>query len=207
MLEAFIAGNDFHKATAARVYGVAYDEVTSEQRRNAKTVNFSITYGAGATNLSRQLGIPRTESTELIKNYFAQFQGLKNYMEETVEFARKHGYVQTLLGRKRTLRDINSRNGLARSTAERVAINTPIQGTAADMIKRAMIHISDAFKKEQVRSRLILQVHDELVFDVYQPELEQIKAIVAEKMQNAIGGLNVPILVEMGTGMNWLEAH
>ena len=207
MLEAFIAGNDFHKATAARVYGVAYDEVTSEQRRNAKTVNFSITYGAGATNLSRQLGIPRTESTELIKNYFTQFQGLKNYMEETVEFARKHGYVQTLLGRKRTLRDINSRNGLARSTAERVAINTPIQGTAADMIKRAMIHISDAFKKEQVRSRLILQVHDELVFDVYQPELEQIKAIVAEKMQNAIGGLNVPILVEMGTGMNWLEAH
>ncbi|HMS68739.1 MAG TPA: DNA polymerase I, partial [Saprospiraceae bacterium] len=143
MLEAFIAGNDFHKATAARVYGVAYDEVTSEQRRNAKTVNFSITYGAGATNLSRQLGIPRTESTELIKNYFTQFQGLKNYMEETVEFARKHGYVQTLLGRKRTLRDINSRNGLARSTAERVAINTPIQGTAADMIKRAMIHISD----------------------------------------------------------------
>ncbi|MFZ1786857.1 MAG: DNA polymerase I, partial [Saprospiraceae bacterium] len=168
MLEAFIAGNDFHKATAARVYGVAYDEVTSEQRRNAKTVNFSITYGAGATNLSRQLGIPRTESTELIKNYFTQFQGLKNYMEETVEFARKHGYVQTLLGRKRTLRDINSRNGLARSTAERVAINTPIQGTAADMIKRAMIHISDAYKKEQVRSRLILQVHDELVFDFYQ---------------------------------------
>lgn len=207
MLEAFIAGNDFHKATAARVYGVGYDEVTSTQRRNAKTVNFSITYGAGATNLSRQLAISRTEASDLIKNYFAQFQGLKNYMDETVEFARKNGYVQTMLGRKRVLRDINSRNALARSTAERVAINTPIQGTAADMIKKAMIHIHAEIRQRELKSRLILQVHDELVFDVYKPEMEELKSFVAEKMENAIGGLRVPILVEMGQGENWLEAH
>lgn len=207
MLEAFIAGNDFHKATAARVYGVAYDDVTSTQRRNAKTVNFSITYGAGATNLSRQLAISRTEAGDLIKNYFAQFQGLKNYMDETVEFARKNGYVQTMLGRKRVLRDINSRNALARSTAERVAVNTPIQGTAADMIKKAMIDIHAEIKKRALKSRLILQVHDELVFDVYQPELEELKSFLPPLMENAIPGLKVPILVEMGVGNNWLEAH
>ena len=207
MLDAFIAGNDFHKATAAKVYGVPYDEVTSEQRRNAKTVNFSITYGAGATNLSRQLGISRKDAQELIQSYFREFSGLKNYMDETVRMAREYGYVKTLLGRRRNLRDINSRNSLTASNAERVAINTPIQGTAADMIKIAMIHIHDAFKKHKFQSRMVLQVHDELVFDVYKPELEQVKVIIEDKMKNAIPDLKVPILVEMGTGNNWLEAH
>ncbi len=207
MLSAFIDGNDFHKATAAKVYGVGYDEVDSTQRRNAKTVNFSITYGAGATNLSRQLGIPRSEATDLIANYFKQFSGLKNYMDETVEFARENGYVQTLMGRKRVLRDINSRNALARTGAERIAINTPIQGTAADMIKKAMISVHAAFNERSFKSRLILQVHDELVFDVYKPELEEVKGVVKECMQNALPGLKVPILVDMGVGDNWLEAH
>jgi DNA polymerase I len=207
MLSAFIDGNDFHKATAAKVYGVGYDEVDSTQRRNAKTVNFSITYGAGATNLSRQLGIPRSEATDLIANYFKQFSGLKNYMDETVEFARENGYVQTLMGRKRVLRDINSRNALARTGAERIAINTPIQGTAADMIKKAMISVHAAFNERSFKSRLILQVHDELVFDVYKPELEEVKVVVKECMQNALPGLKVPILVDMGVGDNWLEAH
>ncbi|MEY3421968.1 MAG: hypothetical protein RIR48_2268, partial [Bacteroidota bacterium] len=207
MLDAFIAGNDFHKATAAKVYGVPYDEVTSEQRRNAKTVNFSITYGAGATNLSRQLGISRKEATELIQSYFREFSGLKNYMDETVRMAREFGYVKTLLGRRRNLRDINSRNSLTASNAERVAINTPIQGTAADMIKIAMINIHNEFKAQNLKSVMVLQVHDELVFDVYKPELENVKTIIGDKMKNAIPGLKVPILVEMGVGNNWLEAH
>lgn len=207
MLDAFIAGNDFHKATAAKVYSVAYDDVTSEQRRNAKTVNFSITYGAGATNLSRQLKISRKEATELIKSYFREFSGLKNYMDETVKQAREFGYVKTLLGRRRNLRDINSRNSLTASNAERVAINTPIQGTAADMIKIAMIDIHQTIKEKQLRSRMVLQVHDELVFDVYKPELETLKSIIQDKMKNAIPNLKVPILVEIGVGNNWLEAH
>lgn len=207
MLDAFIAGNDFHKATAAKVYGVPYDEVTPQQRRNAKTVNFSITYGAGATNLSRQLGISRKEATELIQSYFREFKGLKNYMDTTVNNAREYGYVKTMLGRRRNLRDINSRNSLTASNAERVAINTPIQGTAADMIKVAMIHIHQAFKVENLHSKMVLQVHDELVFDVFKPELEKVKSIVSDKMRQAIPGLKVPILVEMGVGTNWLEAH
>lgn len=207
MLDAFIAGNDFHKATAAKVYGVPYDEVTSDQRRNAKTVNFSITYGAGATNLSRQLGISRKEATELIQSYFREFSGLKNYMDETIRMAREYGYVKTLLGRRRNLRDINSRNSLTASNAERVAINTPIQGTAADMIKIAMINIHKEFKSQNLKSVMVLQVHDELVFDIYKPELETVKAIIGDKMRNAIPGLKVPILVEMGEGNNWLEAH
>lgn len=207
MLDAFVAGNDFHKATAAKVYSVPYEEVTAEQRRNAKTVNFSITYGAGATNLSRQLGISRKEATELIQSYFREFSGLKNYMDNTVNSAREYGYVKTLLGRRRNLRDINSRNALTASNAERIAINTPIQGTAADMIKIAMIDIHQAFKGQNLKSKMVLQVHDELVFDVYKPELEQVKLIVSDKMRNAIPGLKVPILVEMGVGNNWLEAH
>lgn len=207
MLEAFSTGNDFHKATAAKVYEVPFEEVTAEQRRNAKTVNFSIIYGAGSTNLSRQLGIKRGEAKDLIENYFKQFQGLKKYMDETVNFARENGYVITLLGRKRILRDINSRNGLARTNAERMAINTPIQGTAADMIKLAMIDIDKAMSKLDLKSKMILQVHDELVFDVYKPELEDLKKLIDDKMKNAIPELNVPIIVEMGTGDNWLEAH
>lgn len=207
MLEAFEAGNDFHRATAAKVYGVPYDEVSSEQRRNAKTVNFSITYGAGATNLSRQLSISRNEATELIRNYFKEFQGLKNYMDDTVKSARELGYVKTLLGRRRNLRDINSRNSLTASNAERMAINTPIQGTAADMIKIAMINIHSDIKEKNLKSKMILQVHDELVFDVHKSELDIIKEIITDRMKNAITGLRVPILIEIGVGKNWLEAH
>ncbi|MBT8219158.1 MAG: DNA polymerase I [Bacteroidia bacterium] len=207
MLDAFVKGQDIHAATASKVYGVPIEEVSSDQRRNAKTVNFSIIYGAGATNLSQQLGIPRKEATALIKAYFAQYNGLKLYMDKVVEEARENGYVSTLLGRRRYLRDINSRNGFIRSNAERLAINSPIQGSAADMIKVAMIDIHHAFQEENLKSKMILQVHDELVFDVYTPELERIKPIIEDKMKNAIPDLKVPILVSMDTGNNWLEAH
>jgi DNA polymerase-1 len=207
MLEAFQQGLDIHTATAAKVFGVDIDAVTPDQRRAAKTVNFSIIYGAGATNLSNQLGIKRAEAKEIIENYFKQYQGLKSYMDTTVEFARKNGYVETLMGRRRYLRDIDSRNGMARSMAERMAINTPIQGTAADLIKVAMIEIYHAMEEAQFRSRMILQVHDELVFDVHKDELEAIKPIIMDNMRNAIPGLKVPILVEMGIGQTWLEAH
>jgi DNA polymerase-1 len=207
MLEAFASGQDIHRATAARVYGVPFEEVTSDQRRNAKTVNFSIIYGAGATNLSRQLNIKRGEASDLIKQYFAQYQGLKDYMDKTVESARKTGYVKTLMGRRRYLRDINSRNNLDRSNAERVAINTPIQGSAADMIKLAMINIHKALAEGGYKTEMILQVHDELVFDVYKPELEKVRPLILDLMKNAIPTLKVPILVEAGTGEHWLEAH
>ncbi len=207
MLEAFKNGHDIHQATAAKVYEISLEEVSPEQRRNAKTVNFSIIYGAGATNLSRQLGIKRKEATELIQNYFKQYQGLKNYMDQQVEIARDKGYVETLLGRRRYLRDINSKNSLIRSHAERNAINTPIQGTAADMIKMAMIKIHQIFKEKNFKSKMILQVHDELVFDAHKDELEIIKPIIEENMKNAIPNLSVPILVGMDIGNNWLEAH
>ncbi len=207
MLESFQAGHDIHTATAAKVFGKKLEEVTADERRNAKTVNFSIIYGAGASNLSRQLNIKRTEAKELIDQYFSQYQGLKNYMDKTVEFARENGFVTTLMGRKRYIRDIDSRNSLIRSNAERMAINTPIQGTAADMIKVAMIHIHKAFKEKGFNTKMIMQVHDELVFDTPKDELEKVKPIIEEKMKNAIPNLKVPILVEMDTGENWLEAH
>ncbi len=207
MIEAFQKNQDIHRATAAKVYGVPYEEVTGEQRRNAKTVNFSIIYGAGATNVSQQLGIKRGEAKELIDNYFRQYNGLKNYMENTVESARETGFVKTLLGRRRYIRDIDSRNSLARSNAERVAINTPIQGTAADLIKVAMINIHQALIDKNLGTKMILQVHDELVFDVPTGELEIVKPIIHDLMTNAIPNLKVPILVEMGVGKNWLEAH
>lgn len=207
MLKAFQQKLDIHQATAALVYGVSLHEVTSEQRRAAKTVNFSITYGAGATNLSNQLGIKRADAKILIDNYFREYSGLKNYMDETVEFARKNGYVETLLGRRRYLRDINSQNGMMRATAERIAINTPIQGTAADLIKVAMVNIRTAMLEGGFKSNMILQVHDELVFDVRKDELERLKPLIFDKMTTALPNLKVPILVEMGVGNNWLEAH
>ncbi len=207
MIEAFRKNQDIHQATAARVFGVPLDQVTLEQRRTAKTVNFSIIYGAGAVNLSNQLGIRRTEAKELIDNYFAQYPGLKRYMETIVDFARTNGYVETLLGRRRYLRDIHSRNGMNRSMAERMAINTPIQGTAADLIKVAMVNIWKALHAAHMRSHLILQVHDELVFDARKDELEALQALVRDKMTSALPDLRVPIVVEMGAGNNWLEAH
>lgn len=207
MLSAFRQGLDIHKATAAGVYDVPIEKVTAEQRRNAKTVNFSIIYGAGSTNLSRQLGIKRSDAKDLIDNYFSKYTGLKQYMDDIVSSARKQGYVTTLVGRKRYLRDINSRNALARSNAERMAINTPIQGTAADMIKIAMINIDKELQKGKYRSKMIMQVHDELVFDVFRPELDEVRALVIDKMKHAMPSLQVPILVESGSGNNWLEAH
>lgn len=207
MIEAFLAHQDIHAATAAKVYNVPIEEVTPDQRRNAKTVNFSIIYGAGATNLSQQLKIKRTEAKELIEQYFSQYKDLKAYMDNTVEFARKNGYVMTLLGRRRYLRDIDSRNSLARSNAERMAINTPIQGTAADLIKIAMINIHKEFQAQQLETKMILQVHDELVFDAPIDEVEKVTEIIKTKMIHAIPNLKVPIEVSVGKGNNWLEAH
>jgi DNA polymerase I len=207
MIEAFQSGNDFHRATAAKIYNVDFDAVTAEQRRNAKTVNFSITYGAGAQNLSQQLGIPRAEAKVLVDAYREQFKGLRNYMVQVVEKAREDGYVKTLLGRRRYLRDIDSRNALARTNAERMAINTPIQGTAADMIKIAMVNIYNALKNNNLQTKLVLQVHDELVFDVPKNEVDIVKNIIEKEMKNAIPSLRVPIEVGIGEGNNWLEAH
>jgi DNA polymerase I len=207
MLEAFQQGLDIHLATAAKVYNVPLSDVTADQRRNAKTVNFSIIYGAGSLNLSQQLNISRSEAKQLIEQYFDTYKGLKKYMETVVEDARKTGYVMTLMGRRRILRDIDSRNQLARSNSERVAINTPIQGSAADLIKIAMINIHKELKNKKLQTKMILQVHDELVFDVYKPELEIVKPIIADCMKNAIPNLKVPIEVGMGVGENWLIAH
>jgi DNA polymerase I len=207
MLDAFRKGQDIHRATAANVYNIPYEQVTSDQRRNAKTVNFSILYGAGSTNISRQLNIPRTEAKDLIDQYFENYKGLKSYMASVVEEARDKGYVMTMLGRKRVLRDINSKNGLARTNAERVAINTPIQGTAADMIKIAMINIHKRLVKEKLQTKMILTVHDELVFDTPVSELEKAKEIISHEMKHAIPNLKVPIEVGIDAGMNWLEAH
>lgn len=207
MLDAFRHGHDIHQATAAKIYGVSLESVTKEQRYNAKTVNFSIIYGAGAMLLSQQLGIKRAEASELIKQYFDQYSGLKKYMEEVVHEARKNGYVTTICGRRRYLRDLDSRNGMMRSHAERNAINTPVQGSAADMIKLAMIKIYNELNRGGFKTELILQVHDELVFDVPKDELEKVRTIIENSMKNALPGLKVPIVVGIDTGENWLEAH
>lgn len=207
MLDAFQKNLDIHTATAARVYGVPLEEVTSDQRRAAKTVNFSIIYGAGATNLSQQLGIKRADAKVLIDNYFREYSGLRDYMANIVESARQNGYVETLLGRRRYLRDIDSRNGMMRSMSERIAVNTPIQGTAADLIKVAMVNIREAMRAGGFQSNMILQVHDELVFDVRKDELERLKELIFDKMTNALPNLKVPILVEIGVGDTWLAAH
>lgn len=206
MCEAFNAGKDIHTATAAKVYGVAESEVTKDMRYKAKSVNFGIIYGQGAFGLAENLNISRTEAKQLIDNYFKEYEGIKKFMDGQVNFAREHGYVKTLLGRKRWLRDITSNNATVRSFAERNAINAPIQGSAADMIKVAMINIHNEFSKMDIKSRMVLQVHDELVFDVYKPELDLIKPIIEKHMQNALP-LKVPVEVGMGTGTNWLEAH
>ncbi|NLU94160.1 DNA polymerase I [Chitinophaga sp. Ak27] len=206
MMAAFRSGTDIHAATAAKVYNVALDAVTPEMRRNAKSVNFGIIYGVSAFGLSENLGIPRSEAKTLIDNYFAQYPSIKKYMEDQVKFAQEKGYVQTLLGRKRWLKDINSSNAVVRGFAERNAINMPIQGTAADMIKLAMIAIHKAFKERNLKSRMLLQVHDELVFDAHLSELEIIKPLILDLMRNALP-LAVPVEAEMGTGKNWLEAH
>ncbi|AFD09090.1 DNA polymerase I [Solitalea canadensis DSM 3403] len=206
MLDAFLKGYDIHRATAAKVYGVTLDEVTSDQRRNAKAVNFGIIYGQSAFGLSQNLGIPRKEAAEIIDEYFRQYSGIKQYMSDTMNFARENGYVQTILGRRRYLRDITSANAVVRGFAERNAINAPIQGSAADMIKVAMINIHRELKSMKVETQMILQVHDELVFDVPKTEVERVRPVIEELMKSAIK-MEVPILVESGLGQNWLEAH
>ena len=206
MMAAFNQGIDIHAATAAKVYNVALDAVTPEMRRNSKSVNFGIIYGVSAFGLSENLGIPRGEAKMLIDNYFTQYPSIKQYMENQVKFAQENGYVQTLWGRKRWLKDINSSNAVVRGFAERNAINMPIQGTAADMIKLAMISIHKAFKEQNLQSRMLLQVHDELVFDAHRSELDIIKPLILDLMRNALP-LSVPVEAEMGIGNNWLEAH
>lgn len=206
LLEAFKTGADVHAATAARVYGVPADGVTSEMRRKAKMVNYGIAYGISAFGLAQRLGIPRKEAAEIIDQYFAQFPGIARFMESTITFARRHGYVETVTGRRRYIRDINSSNNTVRSAAERNAINAPIQGTAADMIKVAMVRIHAEIKRHGLRSRMLLQVHDELVFDVHRDEEKVLCDLVTENMRKAIP-LDVPIEVEAGAGENWLEAH
>ncbi|MGZ3862562.1 MAG: DNA polymerase I [Bacteroidia bacterium] len=206
MCEAFRLGKDIHTATAAKVYGVDESAVTKEMRYKAKSVNFGIIYGQGAFGLAENIGVSRTEAKQLIDNYFREYSSIKKYMDDTVNFAREHGYVETLLGRKRWLKDIVSSNAVVRGYAERNAINAPIQGSAADMIKAAMIKIHHAIRKEGLKSKMILQVHDELVFDVYKPELDAIKALVEGHMKTALT-IDVPLEVGMGTGFNWLEAH
>lgn len=206
MIEAFRQGIDIHTATAAKVWGVEIDEVDKEMRRKAKTVNFGIIYGISAFGLSQRVNIPRSEAKEIIDNYFVQFPGIKTYMDSTINSARELGYVETLVGRKRNLRDINSKNAVIRGFAERNAINAPIQGSAADMIKIAMIQIQNWLNSSDLETKMILQVHDELLFDVPKNEIEIVTAKVKELMENAMQ-LDVPILVETGSGNNWLEAH
>ena len=208
MFEAFTQNKDIHTATAAKVYNVAEEAVTKEMRRKAKSVNFGIIYGQSSFGLAENLNISRTEAKEIIDNYKIQFAGITRYMDEMINYAREHGYVQTVLGRKRWLRDINSSNFTVRGYAERNAINSPIQGTAADMIKMAMVKIHHAFKEHRFQSKMILQVHDELVFDVVKEEVEKVKPVILDCMQSAMTLPNgIPILAEVGVGDNWLEAH
>jgi len=206
MMNAFKNGEDIHASTAARVFNVPLEEVTREQRSNAKTVNFGIIYGVSAFGLSNQTNLTRSEAKELIDTYYETYPKLKAYMAAQVDFAREHGYVETVLHRRRYLKDINSRNGMVRSGAERNAVNAPIQGSAADIIKLAMINIYKRFEAEGFKSKMLLQVHDELVFDAHKDELETIKPIIKHEMENAFT-MSVPLDVEIGLGDNWLEAH
>ncbi|PIA81629.1 DNA polymerase I [Gaetbulibacter sp. 4G1] len=206
MIEAFKNGEDIHASTASKVFDVPLNQVTREQRSNAKTVNFGIIYGVSAFGLSNQTDLSRSESKELIDTYYATYPKLRNFINEQVDFARDNGYVQTVLGRRRYLKDINSRNAVVRGAAERNAVNAPIQGSAADIIKIAMINIHEKLIAGNYKTKMLLQVHDELVFDVYKPELDAIKTLVKSEMENAYK-LDVPLDVDLDIGDNWLEAH
>ena len=207
LMEGLTGGEDIHRATAAKVFGLAPSAVTKEQRNQAKMVNYGISYGISAFGLSQRLGIPRADAKSLIEGYFLQYPGIRNYMTQTVEVARTKGYVETITGRRRYLPDLRSANASVRSSAERNAINMPIQGSSADLIKIAMVQIARVAREEKWRTRLLLQVHDELVFDLYLPEKERVLEVVRDKMMNAMPELKVPIVVETGLGPNWLEAH
>lgn len=206
MVEAFCSGADIHAATAAKIYGIPVEEVTSDMRRKAKTANFGIIYGISVFGLAERLGIPRAESKELIDGYFQTYPRVKEYMEESIRVAKEKGYVETLFKRKRFLPDINSHNAVVRGYAERNAINAPIQGSAADIIKLAMIHIHQQFEAEHLKSRMILQVHDELNFNVWKEEFDRVKEIVLDCMEHVLQ-LRVPLIADCGEGKNWLEAH
>jgi DNA polymerase-1 len=206
MIKSFQNGEDIHKSTASKVFNVALEEVTREQRSHAKTVNFGIIYGVSAFGLSNQTSLSRGESKDLIDAYYATYPTLKNYMNEQIQSARETGYAQTISGRRRYLKDINSQNVMVRGAAERNAVNAPIQGSAADIIKIAMINIHRKLNSENWKSKMLLQVHDELVFDVHQSELEAIQPMIRHEMENAFI-LDVPLVVDMGTGENWLAAH
>ncbi|RLD27228.1 MAG: DNA polymerase I, partial [Bacteroidetes bacterium] len=206
MINAFKNGEDIHVSTASKVFGVPLNEVTREQRSNAKTVNFGIIYGVSAFGLSNQTDLSRTEAKALIETYYQTYPKLRNFISKQIDFARDNGYVQTVLGRRRYLKDINSLNAVVRGAAERNAVNAPIQGSAADIIKIAMINIHSKLETGNLKTKMILQVHDELVFDVFKPELEKVKALIKAEMENAYK-LSVPLDVDLDIGDNWLEAH
>ena len=206
MIKAFQNGEDIHRSTASKVFNVPLEEVTKEQRSNAKTVNFGIIYGVSAFGLSNQTDLSRSESAELIEAYYKTYPKLRQYIQNQIDFAREEGYVQTVLGRRRYLKDINSANAMVRGGAERNAVNAPIQGSAADIIKIAMINIHKRLEKEKWQSKMLLQVHDELVFDVHNSELEKIQPMIKEEMENAFK-LDVPLIVDLGFGKDWLQAH
>jgi DNA polymerase-1 len=206
MIEAFKNGEDIHASTASKVFNVPLNEVTREQRGNAKTVNFGIIYGVSAFGLSNQTDLTRTEAKELIETYYKTYPKLRNYISEQIDFARDHGYVQTVLGRRRYLKNINGSNAIVRGAAERNAVNAPIQGSAADIIKIAMINIHKKLSEGKYKTKMLLQVHDELVFDVYKPELNELKSLIKSEMENAYN-LAVPLVVDLGVGNDWLEAH
>ena len=206
MIDAFNNDEDIHTATAANVFGIKLQDVTPEQRSHAKVVNFGIIYGVSAFGLSNQTKLSRSESKEIIENYYKSYPKLKDFTQDQIEFARENGYVKTILGRKRFLNDINSRNAILRSSAERNAINTPVQGSAADIIKIAMVKINNVFQNQSIKSKLVLQVHDELIFDCLIDELNIVKEIITSNMQSAYK-LKVPLKVDIGQGNNWLEAH
>ncbi len=206
MMQAFVAGEDIHRFTASKVYKIEPEEVTREMRDKAKTVNFGIIYGISAFGLQQRLNIPRREADELIKNYFEKYPGVRAYIDRTIEFAREHGYVATQTGRRRYIRDINSRNNSLRNAAERLAMNSPLQGTAADMLKLAMIRVHRALRERNFRTKMLLTVHDEIVFDLHQSEIETAIPVIVQAMSTALP-MKVPIVVETGVGENWLAAH
>ena len=206
MQQAFINKEDIHAATAAKIYNITAEEVTREMRSNAKAVNFGIIYGQSAFGLAQNLNIPRKEAKAIIDAYFEQYPDIRKYMDDTIKFAKQHEYVETILKRKRFLKDINSGNSIVRGHAERNAINAPIQGSAADVIKTAMINIQREMEASKFQSKMLLQVHDELVFDAEKSEVTDLKTLVKTNMENAVK-MDVPLLVEMDTGDNWLAAH
>ena len=206
MVSAFKNNEDIHQTTASKVFNVPLEEVTRAQRSNAKTVNFGIIYGVSAFGLSQQTDLNRNEAKELIETYYKTYPKLRNYIHDQVDFARDNGYVSTILGRRRYLKDINSQNAVVRGAAERNAVNAPIQGSAADIIKMAMIAIQNKLENENWQSKMLLQVHDELVFDVPKEEKMAIQIMVKDEMENAFS-LEVPLVVDIGIGNNWLEAH